>query len=371
MDSCQTRRRRTTNATQTCEIDPTQPGELYLRQILNGFITGNETDQPPSSMNWPWLEKFVLKQGIFAILVRQLSPSVLPAATFRRWQHAGIEVAMHNSRALAATRQIMNLLDKAAIPVVGMRGIVLAHLIYPDAMLRPMADVDLLIPAAARDAFQQLVEKNTFGPVKHLRSQFVFGLQQTKFEVHWSLLTPRRYRRAADFDAWTAHRRYIETPLGQLACLCPEHELLGLICHWAVHHELAGLVPAIDIARFVHCQNLDWDYLRMWCTTYNLTRLVTFTLAYIDALFDMRLAENMTSEAHLLPRQADLVFAAYMAKTWERDNAMAALRRKKNLFFIAESASKKFKQALRMLDPYDLYRQHLKSLRQRSLHTVK
>lgn len=353
MGSCQGRNRCPSNPTRGCGIDPNHSGELYLRQALGAFVTGNDICRPPSDMNWPWLEKFALKQGIFSILMRQMPPSVLPEASFRRWQHAGIQVAMHNSRALAATRQIINILDKATIPVAGMRGIVLSHLIYPDAMLRPLADVDLLIPADARDAFERLVEKNTFGSVKHLRSQFVFGLKQTKFEVHWSLLTPKRYRLAADFNTWPVRRRHIETPLGQLACLCPDHELLGLICHWMVHHELRGLLPAIDIARFIHCQALDWAYLRRWCARFHLTRLVTFTLAYIDALFDMRLAEKLTDVGQHLPPQADRVFAAYMAQTWERNYAMAGLRRKKNLFYIAESTSTKFRQALRMLDLYD------------------
>jgi hypothetical protein len=329
----------------------------YLRQVLGAFVTGQDVAPPPPEINWSWLETFALRQGLFAILMRQLPPATIPEPIFHRWQHAGIQVAMQNTRALAATHQVLARLEKAAISAAGMRGIVLAHLIYPDAMLRPMADVDLLIPIAARDAFEHLIAENAFGPVKYLRSQYVFGLNQTKFEVHWSLLTPKRYRSAADFETWVSHRRGIETPLGQLWCLCPEHELLGLICHWAVHHDLAGVLPAIDIARFIQSQPLDWAYIRRWCASHHLTRLVTFTLNYIDTLLNTRLAHHLPNASQYLPPHTDRVFAAYMARMWAQDTAIAAWRRRKNLFFLAESATTKLRQAIRMLDLYDLYRQ--------------
>lgn len=332
------------------DLDATQ---RFLRQTLHDFITNTRARALPRRINWRWLEKFGLQQGFFAILRHQLPPGMLPQKTAQCWQQASIAVWMQNQRALQATCMVVKRLEAQRISVVALRGMVLAHTVYPDPMLRPMADVDLLIPSRASQDFTELIRAGVFGPVRSLRSQFVFGVKETKFEVHWSFLTPKRYRNAADFDGWPMDRRLCQTHWGRLPCLSPEKELLGLVLHWCLHHELEGFLRAIDIALFIGKHTLNWDYIQDWCARNALTRVFCFTIAYIDFLFALNLSGNLRSPKEHLPKSSPILFSAYLAHSLGQDCVTAILRRKKNLLFLSESPGTKLRQLLRYFDLYD------------------
>ncbi len=82
----------------------------------------------------------------------------IPPDLARRWQAAHREYAMLAMVQQAELAETAALLDRAGIPSVALKGAWLAAHAYPAAALRPMRDIDLLVPAAAvRQAFDLLL----------------------------------------------------------------------------------------------------------------------------------------------------------------------------------------------------------------------
>jgi hypothetical protein len=255
---------------------------------------------------------------------------------------------------LKSTAKLFSIFEAERIPAVALRGITLAEWIYPEPSLRPMKDVDILLQSAARHSFVDQLKKYGLLPVKKLRSQFVYCIDNTVFEIHWSFLTPKRYRNAANFNQWFISRRSINTAEGQIYCLKPEDELLELICHVFIHHELDRFLQIIDIAILVTNTRLDWDYLRLWCKDASMTRLFCFTMAYVDYIFDLNLQKKLARFGLCLSPKIYKVFDAYASYLFDEDSLSHFIRRKKNILFVAEQPKIKIKQLARFLNAKEI-----------------
>src|ERR1700739_667047 len=53
---------------------------------------------------------------------------------------------------------ILRALQESRIPVLALKGIVLAHSVYPDLSLRPMSDLDLLVPPGRREEAVRILQ---------------------------------------------------------------------------------------------------------------------------------------------------------------------------------------------------------------------
>ena len=330
------------------------PNQIYIRRVLRDFITQGKTESVPQAVDLLWLNKTVMQQGLFAIVLKMISAESIPPDISKRWQHASILVLMKNNYALQAALELLSICKRNNIPAVALRGVVLAHSVYCDPMLRPMTDVDILVPNSASEELLQLREKYFWSSFKRLRSQYVLTLNRTKVEIHLSFLTPKRYKNIADFNFWLDNQRTISTPKGFLDCLSPEHELLGLVFHWYIHHELEGYLKGIDIALLILNNSVDWDYVVWWCKRYALTRIFCFTMAYVNFLFGLNLSPKALNIEKSLPLNPSVMFDAFIAPSIDQDHLKYAMRRKMNQLFVAESFSVKLKQAMRYMDLYEL-----------------
>jgi len=335
------------------------PNQTYIRRVLRNFIIKGKTENVPEVVDLLGLNKTVMRQGLFAIFSKMLSADSIPLDISKRWQHASILVLMKNNYALQAAMELLSVCKQNNIPAVALRGIVLAHSVYCDPMLRPMTDIDILIPNSASGELLKLREKYSWSSFKRLRSQYVLSLNRTKVEIHLSFLTPKRYKNIADFTLWLDNRRAISTPKGFLDCLSPEHELLGLVFHWYIHHELEGYLKGIDIALLILNNEVNWDYVIWWCKRYALTRMFCFTMAYVNFLFGLNLSPKTLNIEKSLPLNPGVMFDAFIAPSLDQDHLKYAMRRKMNQLFVAESFSVKLKQALRYMDLYELMKKRV------------
>ncbi len=322
----------------------------FLCKVLRSFITGTNHPDIYEHLNWGRLGKIVSRNGLAPILHFLLNADPeIPQDILRNWRHISIRVLLKYRRSLRATVKLFSILEEEKISAVTLRGMALAQWIYPNPALRPMADVDILVKPDVRHTIVDRLGKYGLLPVKILRSQFVYEIDNTFFEIHWSFLTPKRYRRAADFDNWIDSRRTINTVEGKIYCLTPENEFLNVISHAFIHHELDSLLKLVDIALLSREKDMDWEYIHTWCKRASMMRLFCFTLAFGDYLFDLSLKNKCTQFGAKLPRQEDKVFEAYSSRLFEDDLWINFVRRKKNLLFIAERPIVKLKQLLRLL----------------------
>lgn len=322
----------------------------FLCLVLRNFITGTNPTVIPEHLNWGRLEKIITRNGLIPIVKSLLNTDPeIPQNLLRNWKNISIRVFLKNQRSLKATVKLFRFLEEEGISAVTLRGMALAQWVYPGMALRPMVDVDILVKYEVRHSLFDLLKKHGLLPVKTLRSQFVYEIDSTFFEIHWSFLTPKRYRTAADFDNWIDSRRTIDTVEGKLYCLTPENEFLNVICHAFIHHELDSLLKLVDISLLSREKDMDWEYIHTWCKRASMMRLFCFTLAFCDYLFDLSLKNKCSQFSAKLPSQEDKVFEAYASRLFDEDLCIHFVRRKKNLLFIAERPIVKLKQLLRLL----------------------
>ncbi len=326
----------------------------YLRNLLGSFVREESFSALPEEGQWDTVARLAQMQTIVAICRRMISSDAIPDDIRLNWDRICAGNFLDTSMALNGTRRILTALDKGGIQAAVLRGIRMAHDIYPDPVLRPMGDVDILIPPDSPSTVRNLLAQAGMQPEKILRSQLVYRIHGKEYEIHWSYVTPRRYRGAASFHSWLNDTISVATPQGTVRGLSLENELLGLIIHSFVHHDLNRVSQAVDIALVMKRENLDWEYITQWAADAGLSRMIAFVLAYVEWLFSMQPGNWSSWSNRLLPAGHEAVFTSYASQSLGQDARVHYLRRKGHLLDVAETYPRKAKQLLRFLTPKDL-----------------
>ncbi len=100
-----------------------------------------------------WSESLIqlgIKHGVGAWCYYRIKNSSIaqqvPEETLKPWKQLYFQTSIVNQQKLKVYFEIQNLLKEVNIPVIGLKGIALAATVYPDEGLRPMGDIDLLVP---------------------------------------------------------------------------------------------------------------------------------------------------------------------------------------------------------------------------------
>jgi hypothetical protein len=322
----------------------------YLCRVLGSFIKKTEPPVQSHGIPWPHFEKMAARNLVMPIVHYVIGDSGLPLEFSQRWNQQAIGIELHHARARAATLKLCQILESEGIPAVVLRGMALAQWIYPSPALRPMVDVDILVAPTARHILVAGLEKRGLSPTKMLRSQFVYQIDGVVFEIHWSFLTPKRYRDTVDAAAWLASRRLLPGWDGMVFGLSPENELIELVCHSFIHHELNSLLPLVDIGLVSCLDGLDWRYISDWCEQASVGRLFWFTIAFVDALFNLGLPQKTEPAGVRYPPIQKHVFEAYWTPLFAKDARSHFLHRKLNLLHVAETPMIKLRQVVRLLN---------------------
>ena len=225
-----------------------------------------------------------LRHGVAALLHRALqsgaSLSLVPGHVPTRLEEERRATALNNLRNLGEFRRIAQVLRGRDVPVIVLKGLHLAELVYRDVSLRPMVDVDLLVPRAQRkDAIAALLalgygfeeEKLDYGYREDrsvateamLDGKYHVGLVHrqlgTAVEIHWTLADPLHPYSPPIEDIW---RSAVPARLGDADTLVmsPEFLLLHVCAHLAYNHVFAFSLRALcDIAEIARAHPaLDW-----------------------------------------------------------------------------------------------------------------
>lgn len=187
-------------------------------------------------------------------------------------------------------------LRQAGIETITLKGIVLAHTVYPEPGLRPMADIDLLVrPADRLRAIAALarIGYRTPGPeAERLGESRCFAelvRDGVPLDLHWDIARYLRFDGVVrvDHEGLWSRARPLDLAEGQSLALCPEDMLLHLALHLTLGSDFARVLWYADIDALLrrHAAALDWrrvvDEARRW----RIGAVLDWTLGVVRASF--------------------------------------------------------------------------------------
>jgi hypothetical protein len=289
--------------------------DAWLCAYLGALTSGPLSPAGPPA-GWGAVADVAEAEGLAAALgyglARRPDPTVPAAVALRLQARFKEALARHvvMSRDLAA---LLRALAAASIPTIPLKGAYLGEVVYPHPAVRPMSDIDVLIPADDRFRVDGILSGLGYRrgndahswafDVAYDGATFYDGPGGARVDVHWRLLNDPRcgWNRAAGEAVWD--RAVPVTLAGERAlALSPEDLVLSLAAHLAVHHGLAGLVWYWDLKLVLDrwSSALDWDGLRARAAHWRLRRVLYFVLHRLGDMFPVPPAVE-TAMARIVP----------------------------------------------------------------------
>lgn len=232
-------------------------------------------------VEWPRLAELAKLHGVVSLARHNLAvmgaSGQVPPSVWQDMQMAAAQVALDGMVRLQALRLAVPALQANGVQPILLKGYALAALLYPDPLLRPSADVDLLVQPEELPAACAALE--TIGGRLPSQSKIAFqrahsyDLACTLFplagrpvlvELHWNL-APRGLL-ALDLDGWRERSQALALDGLNLRRLSSEDMLLHLALHMRKHRYvgLRWLNDVAELARrsaeYGESQPLDWGY---------------------------------------------------------------------------------------------------------------
>ncbi len=312
-------------------------GAAELLQVLNDATA---SDAAPRSERWEAIEQAALQHGLAPLLHQRLRASTTdhpgpPVAVRERLR----DVYVHSVLRAAATRdalhEVLRALRAAEIEVVVLKGAALAEHVYADPGLRPMRDVDLLVPRAELERTREVLTSLGYAaaheshPEGHHHLPAFVRPGALPIEVHWTLARPGLAADAGD-HAWGSARA-VEVAGVAARTLAPEALLHHLCVHVAHGHRFwVPLLHLHDLAAVIrHHPELDWDRLAAIARAHGSTRFVYAALALAQRAFPSLLPASAAARIAALPHGVgdgavvDAVWEALMGPTREFPRLLA------------------------------------------------
>lgn len=259
-------------------------------------------------VDWPALVELAITEGTAPLLLSHLQRlgllERLPSAARLRlidvargvWA-ANAALATHWGEATAALQQ-------TGVPTLTLKGMALANTVYPERGLRPMADVDLLVRPADRDAALATLRGLGYGTpgdaadeLGASRSFAELVRAGSRIDLHWHAARYLRFERVVEVDhagLW-ARARPLVTAEGQSLMLSPEDLLLHLVLHLTLGSDFARVLWYADIDAVVrrYATDLDWRRLEREAERWRIRTLTGWTLRVAASSFGTPLPSGL------------------------------------------------------------------------------
>ena len=274
--------------------------------LLLAFLSLNENQDLPtliaetSLADWEEVIRHSQKMGVSPILYHRMLQKAagfpIPGAIQVRLRDSYLTSLARNLQLFQELAQILRLLVEAGIPVIPLKGVFLAEKVYADVGLRPMVDLDLLLPRLDLDQALKVLQCLGYQagyPFQVEREcQVLHHLPQLRkpgaatVELHWNLAPLNTPFKIPIEQVWQAARPGTLAGAGVLE-MAPEDLLLHICLHLAyLDYFSSGLRPICDIAWSIeHFQStLDWQRLRQQANSW---------AARHSLLLSLRLAQRL------------------------------------------------------------------------------
>ena len=243
------------------------PRELKL--LLD--ISLRQTEKVPEGMDWDYFDQLVSQHRIQPLLIRGLRPfggdCPPELAKYRPQQSRFMKQSMERIQALAAINAAFS---DAGIPMITMKGPMLAMELYGDPSLRTSRDLDLMVGEEDLDRAGELLIAMGYEPEAHLhastplRQKFYRLVEHEKhvvynkgdlcIELHWQ----SDYQRQQSFPELWARREERQLLGRPIALMGPDDRIPALIIH-AAEHGFLRLRWLLDLYELQKKSGFSWE----------------------------------------------------------------------------------------------------------------
>ena len=238
---------------------------------------------PPEQ--WAHLMAAAQAHGVAGLLQRALAadwPPELPPEARRALQAHVYVAAGHNLRVYRALAEVLGALPSGT-PVVVLKGAAIGPALYPALALRPLSDIDLLVPPEAVEAICAALRGRGYRPVPSLAPELARAVEPhvamiggpagaVSVEIHWGLLAGSADWRAAPLpwfwqqtEPWPAPQPFLESGgrAGAALQLTPTAMLLYQSAHLVLRHgqDPVRLLWIYDLHLLAARAAIDWPAL--------------------------------------------------------------------------------------------------------------
>jgi hypothetical protein len=273
-----------------------------IRWILDAVERLEGRRPPPVRLDWDLVLATVEAEGLapaLGVALKARGAFGAPPVVQERLRQRLVQSV---GRQLALGRELARVLEACQaepLPVIPLKGPVLADALYADPAQRPFSDLDLLIRRERlRDAdrllrglgYRRLADAHSWEfDVAYDRATLYESREGIQVDLHWSLVSDPRYgwSETAGLEVW---ERAVEIRVAGHAALglCPEDLVLYLATHLAVHHGLAGLLWYWDLALLLDRwgARLDWSTVLERAARWRVRRALGFALLGCEIFFE-------------------------------------------------------------------------------------
>lgn len=270
--------------------------------------------------------------------------SELPYQTYLSLQNDYEITLCRNLRALHTVGKLFRSLENEKIAVVNLRGLANSYYLYGDINVRPMSDVDIYFNLSDSDRLNENLKKLGFKLLKKLRCQYLYEYNGMQFEFHWNIITSRRYNKYFSMAVTDDNRDKLNINGFEIYKFRNEMDLLFIIAHSYIHHDLEELLSLIDISLYLKNKPIDKDLLVELSRKFNIQNILIFTVSFIEHLFELNVSEKIMMGMNINKK----VFEAYENKLFGLHRKKDYFISKKNCIDLSNTGFQKLQTILRM-----------------------
>lgn len=241
-----------------------------------------------------------------------------------------------NRLLFASLAPTVEMIQKAGIPVVLLKGVPLVLRYYGNPGLRPMRDLDVLVPEQRAWEAKQLLEAAGWQQTDDLnfrlgprdlgfRQSLGFTAGGREVDLHWHALYQATYP-GVDLP-FLEEAQPLEFETLTMKALCPSDELLHTLVHGLAWNRIPPVRWVADAMTIIRAAPIDWERLQTLTRDLHVTLPVRAACNYLARVFHAPIPEHtLNSLASLRTDLAERVEFEKSQKPWHSDGAFDLVR---------------------------------------------
>jgi hypothetical protein len=216
-----------------------------------------------------------------------------------------------NLRLVALAKRVHHALSEAQIPDLFLKGASLVASRYMDRSVRPMDDVDILVPPEKVAATVRVLAElgfepklirpasllNRVLPERSLSGWAFANPEGEEVDIHWNAMHLDR-RVDGDREAWL-RARIVEFEGASIRVLDPTHQLLHICAHGVRDPDIGAIRWIADAVLVIRCANdIDWDLIVERARVHRLSAVMARALDLLGLLVELPVGRSTISKLH-------------------------------------------------------------------------